>query len=62
MCKETQKGCAIAIRKRFVSLICHMNKSSPILKVVSLTSTDMGHSDFPGDLPGMIVKVYPKCF
>ena len=63
MRKETQKGCATAIKQRFVSLIHHMSKASPFQKVVSLNSTGMRHSDCPGDqgfLPGMIVKVYPN--
>lgn len=64
MCKETKKGCAIAIKQRFMSLMQHMNKASPFQKVMSLNSTDMRHSDCPGEqgfLPGMIVKLYPKC-
>jgi len=64
MHKETQKCCATAIKQRFVSLISHMNKASPFQKVMSLNSTDMRHSDCPGDqgfLPGMTTKVHPKC-
>lgn len=47
-----------------MSLMQHMNKASPFQKVMSLNSTDMRHSDCPGEqgfLPGMIVKLYPKC-